>query len=152
MEENKKKPLLSQTYILYDDAGMVERTFVSKLQQYLNIFSQFMIFSAKNNQNSKNFIENNKKSFFKLRRNYTGEKQFSLSLRKLDRTPAKFFSIEVSISFIIRSEKNSRERKMYDILSIEYISILPGFGYSRPKAVIYFEPNFFGYQQLAHIR
>ena len=117
------------------------------------MFSQFMIFSAKNNQNSKNFIENNKKSFFKLRRNYTGEKQFSLSLRKLDRTPAKFFSIEVSISFIIRSEKNSRERKMYDILSIEYISILPGFGYSRPpKAVIYFEPNFFGYQQLAHIR
>ena len=99
---------------------MVKPTFVSVLQQYVNIFSQFTIFSAKNNQNYKNFIENNQKKFFKLRRNYTGEKEFSLSLRKLDRTPANFFSNEISISFIIRSEKkNSRKRKMYDILTIE---------------------------------
>ena len=91
LEENEKRKLFSQTHILYDDAGVVKPTFVSELQQYVNIFSQFTIFSAKNNQNSKNFIENNKKFFFKLRRNYTGEKEFSLSLRKLDGTPARFF-------------------------------------------------------------
>ena len=120
MEENEKRKLFSQTYIRYDDAGVVKPTFVSELQQYVNIFSQFTIFSAKNNQNSKNFIENNKNFFFKLRRNYTGEKEFSLSLRKLDGTPAKFFSIEISMSFIIRSEKkNSSKRKMYDIPPIE---------------------------------
>ena len=118
-ENEKKQKLFPHTYILYDDAGMVKPTFVSKLQQYVNIFSQFTIFSAKNNQDSKNFIERNKKFLFKLRRNYTGEKEFSLSLRKLDGTPAKFFSNEISISFIIRSEKNSQKRKMYDILPIE---------------------------------
>ena len=110
LEENEKRKLFSQTKILYDDAGIVKSTFVSELQQYVNIFSKFTIFSAKNNQNSKNL---------ELRRNYTGEKEFSLSLRKLDGTPAKFFSSEISISFIIRSEKNNRKRKMYDILPIE---------------------------------
>ena len=64
-------------------------------------------------------MENNQKFFFKLRRNFTGEKEFSISLTKLDGTPAKFFSNEISVSFIIRSEKNSRKRKMYDILPIE---------------------------------
>ena len=98
LEENEKRKLFSQTYILYDDAGVVKPTFVSELQQYVNIFSKFTIFSAKNNQNSKNFIEINKKFFFKLRRNYTGEKEFSLSLRKLGGTPAKIFSNEISVS------------------------------------------------------
>ena len=79
-----------KTKKLYDDAGMVKPTFVSKLRQYVNIFSQFTIFSGKNNQNPKDFIKNN--FFFKLRRNYAGDKKFSLSLRKLDGTPAKFFS------------------------------------------------------------
>ena len=69
---------------------MVKPTFVSKLRQYVNIFSPFTIFSGKNNQNPKDFIKNN--FFFKLRRNYAGDKKFSLSLRKLDGTPAKFFS------------------------------------------------------------
>ena len=126
MEENEKRKLFSQTYILYDDAGVVKPTFVSELQQYVNIFSQFTIFSAKNNQNSKHFIENNKKSFFKLIRNYTGEKEFSLSLRKLDGTLAKFFSNEISISFIIRSQKSNRKRKMYDILPIEDTLLILG--------------------------
>ena len=126
MEENEKRKLFSQTYILYGDAGVVKPTFVSELQQYVNIFSQFTIFSAKNNQNSKNFIENNKKSFFKLRRNYTGEKEFSLSLRKLDGTLPKFFSNEISISFIIRSQKSNRKRKMYDILPIEDTLLILG--------------------------
>ena len=98
-------------YIPYDDAGVVKPTYVKKLQQYVNIFSQFTIFSAKNNQNYKNFIENNQKKFFKLRRNYTGEKEFSLSLKKLDRTPANFFSNEISVSFIIRSEKKIVEKE-----------------------------------------
>ena len=33
--------------------------------------------------------------------------------------PAKSFSNEISVRFIIRSEKNSQKRKMYDILPIE---------------------------------
>ena len=46
-EENEKKILFSQTYILYDDAGVVKLTFVSELRQYVNIYSQFTIFSEK---------------------------------------------------------------------------------------------------------
>ena len=46
-EENEKKNLFSQTYILYDDAGVVKLTFVSELRQYVNIYSQFTIFSEK---------------------------------------------------------------------------------------------------------
>ena len=55
LEENEKTKMFSQTYILYDDAGVVKPNFVSELQQYMNIFSKFTIFSAKNNQNSKIF-------------------------------------------------------------------------------------------------
>ena len=74
--------------------------------------------------------------FFKLRRNYTGEKEFSLSLRKLDGTPAKFFSNEISISFITRSEKNSQKRKMYDILPIEDIFLVLGIQYLKQLSTL----------------
>ena len=36
--KTKKKKLFPQTYILHNDAGVVNPTFVSELQQYLNIF------------------------------------------------------------------------------------------------------------------
>ena len=38
LDENEKTKLFSQTYILYDDAGVVKSTFVSELQQCVNIF------------------------------------------------------------------------------------------------------------------
>ena len=71
---------------------MLKPTFVSKIEQYLNIFSQFTTFCEKNNRNFKNFTKNNKKIFFQLKNNFTGEiknnftgeKKFLLSLRKLD--------------------------------------------------------------------
>ena len=42
--ENEEKRVLSQTYILCDDAGTVKPTYISKLEWYVNIFSKFMIF------------------------------------------------------------------------------------------------------------
>ena len=82
-------------------------------------FSQFTIFYKKNNQDIKSFTKNNIRNFFHLENNYTGEKQFSPSLRKLDSTPAKFLSDKISIEFLTRAKKNTRKIKMYDKLSIE---------------------------------
>ena len=48
--ENEEKKVFSQTYVLYDDAGAVKPTYVSELERYINIFSQFIIFSEKNIQ------------------------------------------------------------------------------------------------------
>ena len=90
IEENEKK-VFSQTYILYDNPNLLKQTFVSEIKQYVNIFSQFTISCEKSNKNFKNFTKNNKKIFFQLKNNYTGEKEFSLALRKLDESPAKFF-------------------------------------------------------------
>ena len=55
--------MFSQTYILYDDAGIVKLNYISELKGYANIFSQFTIFSEKNNQKFKYFTKNNKKKF-----------------------------------------------------------------------------------------
>ena len=68
----------------------------------------------KKQQNFKNFTNNNKIFFFQLKNNYTEEKEFSLALRKLDGSPAKFFSNKVSIVFLIKSQKNGRKRKKYN--------------------------------------
>ena len=111
--------MFSQTYILYDNARVIKPTFLSELDQCGNIFSQFTIFYKKNNQDIKSFTKNNIRNFFHLENNYTGEKQFSPSLRKLDSTPAKFLSDKISIEFLTRAKKNTRKRKMYDKLSIE---------------------------------
>ena len=113
--ENEKK-VFSQTYILYDKAGVVKPTFVSELEQYVNIFSQFTIFCEKSNKYPKKFMKNNNKSFFRLKNNYTGEKEFSRALRKLDESPAKFFSKTISIEFSLKYRQNGR-KKMYDKLS-----------------------------------
>ena len=48
-----------------------------------------------------------------LRKNYTGQKEFSLTLRKLGESPAKFLSDIISLSFVIRPKKNFHERKMF---------------------------------------
>ena len=55
--------MFSQTYILYDKAGVVKPTFVSELEQYVSIFSQFAIFYEKSDKNLKNFTKNKKKIF-----------------------------------------------------------------------------------------
>ena len=52
-----------------------------------------------------------------MKNNYTGEKEFSLALRKLDGSPAKFFSREISVEFLIKPRQNGR-KKMYDKLSV----------------------------------
>ena len=52
-----------------------------------------------------------------MKNNYTGEKEFSLVLRKLDRSLAKFFSKEISIEFLIKLRENGR-KKMYDKRSV----------------------------------
>ena len=46
--------MFSQTYILYDKADVVKATFVSELEQYVNIFSQFTIFCEKSDKNPEN--------------------------------------------------------------------------------------------------
>ena len=59
----------------------------------------------KSDRNQKTFTKNKKKMFW-LKNNYTGEKEFSLALRRLDGSPAKFFSKEISIEFLIKPRQN----------------------------------------------
>ena len=42
--EIDNKTTLSQTYVLYDENGMAKPTFVSELNQEVNIFSEFTAF------------------------------------------------------------------------------------------------------------
>ena len=65
----------------------------------------------KSDRNQKNFTKNKKKMFW-LKNNYTGEKEFSLALRKLDGSPAKFFSKEISIEFLIKPRQNRIEKNV----------------------------------------
>ena len=115
IEENEKK-VLSQTYILYDKAGMVKPTFVIELQQYVNIFSQFTTFCEESDKNLKNFTKNQKNDF-QLKNSYTSKNEFSLTLRKLDGSPAKFISKEVSIQFLIKTH-TKQKKKIYGKLSV----------------------------------
>ena len=62
IEENEKK-VFSQTYILYDKASIVKPTFVSELEQYVNILSQFTIFCEKSN-NIQGISQKPTKKFF----------------------------------------------------------------------------------------
>ena len=108
--------MLSQTYILYDKAGMVKPTFVIELQQYVNIFSQFTTFCEESDKNPKNFTKNQKNDF-QLKNSYTSKNEFSLALRKLDGSPAKFLSKEVSIQFLIKTH-TKQKKKIYGKLSV----------------------------------
>lgn len=53
----------------------------------------------------------NKKNFFHLENDYTGEEQFSLLLRKLDSTSAKFLSDKIAMEFLIRDKKLQEKGK-----------------------------------------
>ena len=57
------------------------------------------------------FEETNKKNF-RLKYNYTSEKEFSLALKKWDGSPAKFFSKEIRIEFLIKPRQNRRKKCM----------------------------------------
>ena len=61
----------------------------------------------------------NPRNFFSLHKDYTGEKQFSLPLRKLDGTPANFFSSKINLSFIICAKKNTKRRKSMEKLIVK---------------------------------
>ena len=78
---------------------------------------------SKNDKNAKNFIKNNNnnKKMFQLKKNYTGEKEFSLRLRQLDGSAPKNFSNKVSICFAIRPKKSFKKRKMITWLLIHLL-------------------------------
>ena len=58
---------------------------------------------------------------FQLKKNYTGEKEFSLRLRQLDGSVPKNFSNKVSICFAIRPKKSFKKRKMITWLLIHLL-------------------------------
>ena len=118
------KRVFCQTYILYDKSGMVNPTFVSELQQYVNSFPQVIIFCGKSDKNLKNFAEK-QQFFFQLKKNCTGGKRFILVLRKLDGSSAKIFLKEISIEFLIKPDK-AEEKKIYDKLSVVDILVVLG--------------------------
>ena len=47
LDQQEQKKIFLQTYILYDESGVVKPTFVSELNQDVNIFSEFTIFCQK---------------------------------------------------------------------------------------------------------
>ena len=79
IEINEEKRIFLQTYILYNNSGMLKPLFISKLEQYTNIFSQFTIFCEKKILKILKILQTTTKKFFKIKNNYTGEKQFSLA-------------------------------------------------------------------------
>ena len=126
--ENEKK-VLSQTYVLYDKVGIVKLTCVSELERYVNIVSQFTIFSEKSNEAFKYFIRNNKKNFLQVKKKITLVKKiFLLTLRKLDGTPPKFCSDKMYISLHIGSffKKAKCLTKKATNLDIGEFEISPG--------------------------
>ena len=125
IQEIDNKNIFSQTYVLYNENGMVKPTFVSELNQEMNVFSEFTIFREKTIKKQKYLQETTKKIFY-LRRYYTGQKKFSFTLRKLDRSPEKCFSDIISLSFIIRPKKEFRKRKMFQNPKIVDTYILIG--------------------------
>ena len=56
--------MFSQAYVLYDNSNVLKPTFVSEIDQYVNIFSQFTILCEKTNRNFKNFRKNNSNKKF----------------------------------------------------------------------------------------
>ena len=73
-----------------------------------------------------------------MKNNYTGEKEFSLALRKLDGSPAKFFSREISVEFLIKPRQNGRKKNAWQAVSCGH---LHGFGNTRPDSVDYLKPR-----------
>ena len=88
---------------------MLKQTFVSELEKFTNIYSQFTIFCKRNDQNFKSFTIDNEKKIFQLKNDYNGEKDLLLSLKKLNGSPAKLFSNKISITFLVKSKNRQRE-------------------------------------------
>ena len=47
LDQQEQKKIFLQTYIIYDESGVVKPTFVGELNQDVNIFSEFTIFCQK---------------------------------------------------------------------------------------------------------
>ena len=105
LEELVESKIFYQTYILYNISGVLKQTFVSEIEKFTNIYSQFTIFCKKNNQTFKSFTIDNKKIFLQSKNDYNSEKDLPLSLRKLNGLPAKLFSNKISITFVVKSKK-----------------------------------------------
>ena len=75
MEENK---IFSQTK-LYDISGVLKQTFVSELEKFTNIYSQFINFCRKETIKISSFTIDNTKIFFQLKNDCNGEKDLLLS-------------------------------------------------------------------------
>ena len=99
LEESK---ILSQTCILYDISNVLKQTFLSELEKFTNIYSQFTILCKKNDQNFKSFTIDDKTKLFQLKNDSNGEKNLSLLLRKLNGSPAKLLSNKISIIFLVK--------------------------------------------------
>ena len=63
IQEIDNKNIFSQTYVLYNENGMVKPTFVSELNQEMNVFSEFTIFREKKIKKQKYSQETTKKFF-----------------------------------------------------------------------------------------
>ena len=63
IQEIDNKNIFSQTYVLYNENGMVKPTFVSELNQEMNVFSEFTIFREKTIKKQK-YSQETTKNFF----------------------------------------------------------------------------------------
>ena len=63
LEELEESKIFSQTYILYDISSVLKQTFVSELEKFTNIYSQFTIFCKKCIKISKVLPSTTKKKF-----------------------------------------------------------------------------------------
>ena len=60
----RKKKVFSQTFILYNKAGVLKPTSVTELEQYVNVSFSIYNILWKSDKNPKNFTENNNKISF----------------------------------------------------------------------------------------
>ena len=58
---------------------------------------------------------------FQLKKNYTGEKEFSLTLRQLDGSAPKVFSNKVSKCFAIRPKKSFKKKDDYLVIDTSIV-------------------------------
>ena len=63
IQEIDNKNIFSQTCVLYNENGMVKPTFVSELNQEMNVFSEFTIFREKTIKKQK-YSQETTKNFF----------------------------------------------------------------------------------------
>ena len=103
------KKVFCQTYILYDKSGMVNPTFVSELQQYVNSFPQVIIFCGKSDKNLKNFAEK-QQFFFSVEKKLHRRKKVHTSVKKTGRITGKNF-FERNFNRILNKARQSGRKK-----------------------------------------